>query len=80
MFFLSFIRISRLLDSAAAVNMNTIRVWGGGIYETDQFYDVADQLGLLIWQDLMFACNMYPVDDQYLDNVREEIRHQVRES
>ncbi|KAK2162053.1 hypothetical protein LSH36_105g04043 [Paralvinella palmiformis] len=71
-------RISRLLDSAAAVNMNTIRVWGGGIYETDQFYDVADQLGLLIWQDLMFACNMYPVDDQYLDNVREEIRHQVR--
>ena len=70
-------RLIRLLESAVAVNMNTIRVWGGGLYESDQFYDLADQLGLLIWQDLMFACNMYPVDSAYIDSVTEEVTHQV---
>uniref|UniRef100_A0A1I7VT16 beta-mannosidase n=1 Tax=Loa loa TaxID=7209 RepID=A0A1I7VT16_LOALO len=66
-----------LLESARESNMNVLRVWGGGRYESDHFYDLADELGLMIWQDMMFACALYPVDKQYLDNVREEVDAQV---
>ncbi|VDP11408.1 unnamed protein product [Onchocerca flexuosa] len=66
-----------LLESARESNMNVLRVWGGGRYESDHFYDLADELGLMIWQDMMFACALYPVDKQYLNNVREEIYFQV---
>ncbi|CAH1246434.1 MANBA [Branchiostoma lanceolatum] len=66
-----------LLQSAVDANMNTLRVWGGGIYEHDDVYDIADELGIMIWQDFMFACAMYPVDDDFLGNVREEIQQQV---
>jgi len=51
---------------------------GGGIYELDEFYDVADELGILIWQDFMFACSMYPADPETLANVEKEVTHQVR--
>ena len=54
--------------------MNVLRVWGGGIYETDLFYDLADELGILLWQDAMFACAMYPTDDAFLSLVEDELR------
>ena len=68
----------RLLHDAAEVNMNMIRVWGGGIYENDAFYNYCDELGLLVWQDFMFACNPYPGDKAFLDNVDFEALHQLK--
>ncbi len=67
-----------LLESAAATHMNMLRVWGGGIYEDDQFYALCDELGLLVWQDFMFACSMYPGDDAFVANVEKEAVENVR--
>ncbi|KAL3196770.1 hypothetical protein MRX96_015385 [Rhipicephalus microplus] len=67
-----------LLQSAKDANMNMIRVWGGGTYETDHFYDLADELGILIWQDLMFSVSEYPSDNNFLRSVAAEVRQQVR--
>lgn len=67
-----------LLDSLKNANMNMLRVWGGGIYEDDYFYDWADENGILIWQDFMFACSMYPGDKAFLDNVRHEAIDNVK--
>ncbi|XP_072403176.1 beta-mannosidase-like [Diabrotica undecimpunctata] len=69
--------INKLLSTARNSHMNMLRVWGGGVYESDYFYDLADEYGILIWQDFMFACAMYPTSDSYLENVVEEVRHQV---
>lgn len=66
-----------LVSSAAQANMNMLRVWGGGFYESDLFYDLCDEYGVLIWQDFMFACSHYPCDDWYLDNARRDIEHTV---
>lgn len=75
--------LERLLGSAKRANMNMLRAWGGGYYESDDFYDICDELGILVWQDLMFACSPYPytrkdfVDEVFLeiaDNVK-RIRH-----
>jgi beta-mannosidase len=71
-------RYAWLLHSAAAANMNMLRVWGGGIYEDDRFYDLCDELGILVWQDFMFACSMYPGDEAFVENVRLEAIENVR--
>ncbi len=71
-------RYRELLNSAVEANMNMLRVWGGGIYENDTFYELCDELGILVWQDFMFACAMYPGDPDFLDSVREEARYQIR--
>ncbi|KAH7951193.1 hypothetical protein HPB52_006250 [Rhipicephalus sanguineus] len=63
-----------LLLSTKEANMNMLRVWGGGVYETDYFYDLADELGILIWQDMMFAVSLYPVGADFLQNVANEVR------
>ena len=61
-----------LLWDVKKANMNMLRVWGGGIYENDIFYDLCDELGIMVWQDFMFACGMYPGSKDFLDNVRSE--------
>lgn len=68
----------RVVRSAVDTHMNMLRVWGGGIYENDAFYDLCDENGILIWQDFMFACLMYPGDQAFLDNVRAEAVDNVR--
>ncbi|HEX7956871.1 MAG TPA: glycoside hydrolase family 2 protein [Pyrinomonadaceae bacterium] len=71
-------RYRQLLESARDANMNMLRVWGGGYYEADDFYELCDELGLLVWQDFMFACSMYPGDEKFLASVRAEAEDNVR--
>jgi len=66
------------LESAKAVNMNMIRLWGGGQFEPDYFYQLCDELGLLVWHDFMFSCMPYPSDPAFLKEVRLEVTQQVR--
>jgi beta-mannosidase len=68
----------KLLSDIADSNMNMLRVWGGGIYENDIFYDLCDEKGILVWQDFMFACAMYPGDADFLENIKGEAEHQVK--
>ena len=68
----------KLLSDVQDSNMNMLRVWGGGIYENDIFYDLCDKKGILIWQDFMFACAMYPGDIEFLANIQEEANQQVK--
>ena len=71
-------RYRNLLESAASANMNMVRLWGGGQFEHDAFYDICDELGLLVWHDHMFACAVYPADDAFLADVAGELSHQIR--
>jgi len=72
-------RYRDLLQSSVDAHMNMIRIWGGGIYENDIFYELCDELGLVVWQDFMFACNAYPADDAaFLENTRIEVIEQIK--
>ncbi|WP_404424555.1 glycosyl hydrolase 2 galactose-binding domain-containing protein [Nibricoccus sp. IMCC34717] len=71
-------RYRRMLGAAAAANMNMLRIWGGGIYEMDTFYDVCDELGLLVYHDFMFASAMPSAEPEFLENVRGEASYQLR--
>ncbi|CAG2110568.1 unnamed protein product, partial [Medioppia subpectinata] len=70
--------LRHLLGSAKRANMNMMRVWGGGVYESDLFYELADEYGIMIWQDFMFACALYPAHKEFLDSVNNEVITQVR--
>lgn len=72
-------RYARLLDRALEANFNLLRVWGGGLYESDDLYELCDQKGLLVWQEFIFACAKYPAtDEQFLADVKLEAVYQVR--
>lgn len=71
-------RTRRLLEDARLANMNTIRIWGGGYYPDDFFYDICDELGLLVWQDLMYACAFYDLKPAFEKSIRLETEQNVK--
>lgn len=72
-------RLEYLLRSATETHQNMLRVWGGGFYEEDRFYDLCDRYGLLIWQEFIFACSIYPLDDpDFVENIHEEASQNIR--
>ena len=71
-------RTRRLLEDAKLANHNAIRVWGGGYYPDDWFYDACDELGLVVWEDFMFACAVYELTDEFEANIVEEFKDNIR--
>jgi beta-mannosidase len=72
-----FSKTKQLINDAKAANMNMLRVWGGGEYASDYFYQLCNENGILVWQDFMFACAMYPGDSAFLENVNAEVNDQI---
>ncbi|MCC3216932.1 glycoside hydrolase family 2 protein [Chryseobacterium sp. X308] len=70
-------KYQKLIRDTKEAHMNMIRIWGGGIYEDDEFYKACDENGILVWQDFMFAGSFYPADEAFLNNVKEEVKDQV---
>ncbi|MFD0670624.1 glycoside hydrolase family 2 protein [Cohnella sp. GCM10027633] len=70
-------RSERLIQDCAAANFNTIRVWGGGYYPGDDFYDLCDEYGMIVWQDLMFACGVYELSDEFKRNANLEVADNI---
>jgi beta-mannosidase len=71
-------RTERLIKNAVDANFNSLRVWGGGIYPEDYFFDLCDEYGLIVWQDFMFACAQYVLKDDFVDSIKAEIRDNIR--
>jgi beta-mannosidase len=71
-------RYEKTIHDAVMSNMNMLRVWGGGIYENEVFYDLCDEHGILVWQDFMFSCALYPAEGKLMENIKEEARQNVR--
>ncbi|MBV8325440.1 glycoside hydrolase family 2 protein [Chryseobacterium sp.] len=71
-------KYQKLVKDSKEAHMNMIRIWGGGIYEDDEFYKACDENGILVWQDFMFAGSFYPADEEFLNNVKEEVKDQVK--
>lgn len=71
-------RIEALIRSSVKANYNMLRVWGGGYYPSDEFYDLCDRYGLIVWQDLMYACNVYDFSEEFEENIRQETIDNVR--
>lgn len=71
-------RTRRLLMRCKEANFNAVRVWGGGLYPSDDFYDICDELGLIVWQDLMFACANYRLTPEFEDSIKAEVQDNVR--
>jgi len=69
---------NRVVDDALKANMNMLRIWGGAVYEGDEFYDLLDEKGILAWNDFMFACNLQPDDSLHLENIRKEAEYNVK--
>jgi beta-mannosidase len=70
-------RVRRRLEQAVRLGVNLVRVWGGGVFESDAFYDICDELGLLVWQDFLFACGAYPEEEPYASEVEAEARDNI---
>ncbi|AZA82909.1 beta-mannosidase [Chryseobacterium lactis] len=70
-------KYQKLIKDSKEAHMNMIRIWGGGIYEDDEFYKACDENGILVWQDFMFAGSFYPADEEFLNTVKEEVKDQV---
>lgn len=68
----------QLLIRAKEAGFNMLRVWGGGIYESNEFYDLCDSLGIMLWQDFIFACSLYPLEDTMLQNITHEVEDNVK--
>lgn len=70
-------RVRRRLEQAVGLGANLVRVWGGGVFESDEFYDICDELGLLVWQDFLFACAAYPEEEPYRSEIEAEARDNI---
>jgi len=70
-------KYKNLLQKVQSANMNMLRVWGGGIYENDLFYDLCDEYGILVWQDFMFAGSLYPETPSFLENIKKEVQQNI---
>lgn len=71
-------RYRQIFEDAVGANMNMLRVWGGGVYEDDEFYKLANEYGILIWQDFMFACTLYPAAPDFIENVKQEAEYNIK--
>lgn len=73
----SLAKTKQLIMDAKAANINMLRIWGGGTYGSDELYQLCNENGILIWQDFMFACAMYPGDSAFVNNIKEEVNEQI---